>query len=82
MARSWRSVPDADPNGQTIAFPAVYDGVSVLVTATAYGDQIDLYPVAGHRLEIKAETWESVSVFLTIASHARRPPEGTDHGEG
>lgn len=65
-------MPDADPSAKSISFPAVYDGVHVIVTATAYEDQIDLYPVPSKRLEIPLEIWRTMAPFLTAAAHTRR----------
>lgn len=68
---SWRDVPDANPNARTIAFPAVYQGVHVRMTAVAHDDQIDLYPIASQRIEIPLEEWHQVAMFLTVAAHSR-----------
>lgn len=69
--RSWRYVPEANPDARTIVFPAIYNGVTVRMTAVAHGDQIDLYPIASHRIEIPLEEWHQVAMFLTVAAHSR-----------
>lgn len=68
---SWRPVPDATPGSRTFAFPAEWDGVAVIATAVAHDDQIDLYPVPGHRLEIPLRTWNALVPVLTVAAHTR-----------
>lgn len=69
--RSWRTVPDADPNGRTISFPVVYNDLLVPATGIAYDDEIALYPIASQRIEIQREVFQQVSTFLTIAAHSR-----------
>lgn len=61
-------MPDAEPNSRTIAFPAVWDGVHVLVSATAHNDQITLRPVPSLTLEIPLDVWRTVAPFLTAAA--------------
>lgn len=72
-ADRWRPVPDAEPNTRTIKFPAVYRDVSVLATAIARHDQIDIVPAPGVVLEIPLEVWQTIAPFLTAAALVRRP---------
>jgi hypothetical protein len=80
----WLFVPTAEPGSRTIAFPAVYDGVHVLVSATAHNDQISLDPVPGKRLEVSLEVWMTVAPFLTAValSLPPDPPHRADDPQG
>ena len=73
----WLFVPTAEPGSRSIAFPAVYDGVHVLVSATAHNDQISLDPIPGKRLEVSLEVWMSVAPFLTAVALSLPPDPPT-----
>lgn len=68
----WKVVADAEPNTRSVAFPAVWDGVHVIATATARDGQVDIIPVPGLTLEIPLEAWRGIAPFMTAAALVRR----------
>lgn len=57
---------------RSVAFPAVYNGVSVVVTATAYRDQVSLVIAPGQLLEVQIGWWRRIVLRLLIAAATSR----------
>lgn len=74
--QSWCCVvADSNPDAKSFRFEACWNGVTVVGTAVARRDQIELFPIPGLCLEIPVGAFADLASKLLVAAHTRRPSD-------